>query len=104
MEYNELITRARQASVEAPDTDAILGGMRRTLRRRQRQRQTVVSMLLVLAVGSSLLFVHQPEEQLTAMTLAEQVSARLDTPPTNLPAPLVGYRNSIYNRNIYTLR
>ena len=104
MEYNELITQARQTSIEAPDTDTILDGMRHTLHRRQRQRQTLFSAVLILAVGTLLLFEHQPGKQLTAMTLAEQVSAHLDNPPTKQPAPLVGYRNSIYNHNIYTLR
>ena len=38
MEYNELITRAQRAAVDSPDTDAILTGMHRTLRRRRQQR------------------------------------------------------------------
>lgn len=104
MEYNELIAQARQAATDAPDTDAILGAMRCTLRRRQQRCQALLSAVLVLAVGASLLSVYQPAGRLASTTLAERVSARLDTPPTNLPAPLVGYRNSIYNHNIYTLR
>lgn len=103
MEYNELITRAQQASVDAPDTDAILAGMRRTMRRRQRQRQTVLSTLIVLAVTSSAYLMQPRYDKADSLTLAEVVSRRIDTPPTNMPAPLVGYRNSIHNRQIYTL-
>lgn len=101
MEYTELITRAQQAPVEVPDTDSILGGMHRTLQRRRRQRQAALSMLLVLAVGASAFFM-QPRYE-TSVTLAEQVSARIDTPPTRIPVPLAGYRHSMYNRQIYTL-
>lgn len=101
MEYNELITKAQQVSVDAPDTDAILTGMRRTLRRRQQQRQALFSTLLVLAVGVAV-FSFQPRYE-SHVTLAELVSSRIDTPPTRTPAPLVGYRHSMYNRQIYTL-
>ena len=102
MEYNELITRAQRAAVDSPDTDAILTGMHRTLRRRRQQRQTVLSMVLVLAVGTSVFFL-QPSPTQQPRTLAECVSLQLDTPPTRTPAPLVGYRHSVYNRQIYTL-
>ena len=101
MEYNELITRAQQAEVDAPDTDTILSGMYRTLNRRRRQRQVVLSMVLVLVVGASSLFL-QPRYE-SHITLAERVSAHIDTPATKTPAPLVGYRHSVYNRQIYTL-
>lgn len=101
MEYNELITKAQQVSVDAPDTDAILTGMHRTLRRRQQQRQALFSTLLVLAVGVAV-FSFQPRYE-SHVTLAELVSSRIDTPPTRTPAPLVGYRHSMYNRQIYTL-
>lgn len=101
MEYNELITKAQQASVDAPDTDAILSGMHRTLRRRSRQRQMVLSVVLVFAMGTSVFFL-QPHYE-THLTLAERVSAHIDTPATRTPAPLVGYRHSMYNRQIYTL-
>ena len=101
MEYNELIARAQQATFEAPDTDTILSGMHRTLNRRRRQRQAVLSTILVLVVGASGLFL-QPRYE-SHITLAEQVSAHIDTPPTKTPAPLVGYRHSMYNRQIYTL-
>lgn len=101
MEYNELITKAQQAAVDAPDTNAILRGMHRTLHRRRRQQQAVLSTLLVLVVSGSLFFL-QPRQE-SRITLAESVSAHIDTPPTRTPAPLVGYRHSIYNRQIYTL-
>lgn len=101
MEYNSIIARAQQTPVEAPDADAILSGMRRTLRRRSRQRQMVLSVVLVLAMGTSV-FILQPRYE-THLTLAECVSAHIDTPATRMPAPLVGYRHSMYNRQIYTL-
>ena len=101
MEYNELITRAQQAAVDVPDTDTILSGMHRTLNCRRRQRQAVLSAVLVLVVGASGLFL-QPRYE-SHITIAEQVSAHIDTPPTQTPAPLVGYRHSMYNRQIYTL-
>ena len=101
MEYNELITKAQQASVDAPDTNAILSGMRHTLQRRQRHQQVVLSAALVLVVCVSVFFM-QPRYE-SHVTLAEYVSAKIDTPPTRTPAPLVGYRHSMYNRQIYTL-
>ena len=101
MEYNELITKAQQASVDAPGADAILSGMHRTLRRRRQQRQMVLSVVLVFAIGTSVFFL-QPRYE-THLTLAERVSAHIDTPTTRTPAPLVGYRHSMYNRQIYTL-
>lgn len=101
MEYNELITRARQAAADTPDADTILCGMHRTLRRRRRQRQALLSAALILAAGSSA-FLIQPRYE-TPVTLAEQVSLRIDTPPTKTPAPIAGYRHSMYNRQIYTL-
>lgn len=101
MEYNELITKVQQAEVDAPDTDTILTGMRRTLSHRRRQRQVVLSTVLVLVVGASSIFLQPRYEN--HITLAEQVSAHIDTPPTKTPAPLVGYRHSMYNRQIYTL-
>ena len=101
MEYNELITRVQQASVDVPATDAILTGMHRTLRHRRQQRQALLSLVMLLAVGTSVFFM-QPRNE-TRLTLAECVSAHIDTPPTKTPAPLVGYRHSMYNRQIYTL-
>jgi hypothetical protein len=101
MEYNELITKAQQASVDVPDTDAILAGMHRTLRRRRQHWQAVLSMVIVFAIGTAAYFL-QPRYE-TRLTLAECVSAHIDTPPTRTPAPLVGYRHSMYNRQIYTL-
>ena len=101
MEYNELIARAQRAPVDAPATDDLLAGMRRTLHRRRRQRQALLSAALLLVVCLPALFL-QPHEEYSA-TLVEQVSRRLDTPPTHTPAPILGYRNSMYNRQIYTL-
>lgn len=102
MEYNNLITRVQKASVDAPDTDAILGGMRRTLHRRHRQRQVAISLAIVLAVGTAVATMQPRHDR--AVTLAELVSLRIDTPPSPEPAPIAGYRNSLYNHQIiYTL-
>lgn len=103
MEYNELITRVQQAPVEAPDTDALLQGMHHTLQRRQRQRQWAVSMFFVLVMGATIALLPSATPTAHPITLAEQVSRRLDVPRNNAPAPLVGYRHSIRNRQIYTL-
>ena len=100
MEYNELITKAQQTLADIPDADTIITGMHRTMRRR-RQLQTLVSLAIVLAVGTSAFFM-QPRYE-APVTLAEQVSLSVDTPQTNLPAPILGYQHSIYNRQIYTL-
>lgn len=101
MDYNELITRAQHAAADAPGTDEILTGMHRTMRYRRRQRQAVLSVALVLVAGMSLLLLKPDYE--SHITLVESVSAHIDTPVTRTPAPLVGYRNSMYNRQIYTL-
>ena len=103
MEYNELITRARRLYVSAPDTDVILRGMRHRMKRRQQRRQWVVSMALVVLMGASTAFLLQPTATQPRLTLAESVSRQLDKPRSNMPAPLVGYRNSIRNHQIYTL-
>lgn len=101
MEYNELIEKVQQTSVDVPDTDAILGGIRHTVRRRRQQRQLVFSLTIILAVGASAYFM-QPRQEKT-ITLAELVSRDINTPPSHEPAPIVGYRNSIHNHQIYTL-
>lgn len=103
MEYNEFITRVRQAQPDSPDTDTILAGMRRTLHRRQQRHRAILSAVFVLAVGSSVLFMQPRYGSSDSPTLAETVSLRIDAPPTNTPAPVAGYRHSIYNRQIYTL-
>lgn len=87
--------------VDAPDTDAILTGVHLTLNRRRRQRQALLSTAVVLVTGVSLFFMQPRYEN--HITLAECVSAHIDTPATRTPAPLVGYRNSMYNHQIYTL-
>ena len=38
-----------------------------------------------------------------SLTLAERVSRTIGTPRNDGPAPLAGYRHSIYNRRIYAL-
>jgi hypothetical protein len=103
MEYNELITRAQRASVEPPATDAILGGMRRTLHRRRQRRQAWVTTVVVLLAGAAMALPLLPSQHEPLPTLAERVSSQLDARPNNLPAPLAGYRHSMYKRQIYTL-
>lgn len=49
-----------------------------------------------------MLFLPQPTPA-RPLTLAERVSRTIDTPRNDVPAPLAGYRHSIYNRQIYTL-
>ena len=101
MEYNELITKARQAPIDVPDTDVILGGMRRTLRRRQ-QRQTVFGVVMLLGVSAMTLpLLSVPAEP--EPTLAERVSRLFNTPPADIPAPVLGYQHSIHQRQIFTM-
>lgn len=95
MEYNELIEQARQTHVDVPDTDAILGGMRRTVQRRRRQQLfTVAAVCLLFAVTPLIL---PSGNGISTPTLAETVSATLPSSTDDLPAPLAGYKNSIRN-------
>ena len=103
MEYNELIERVQQTPSDVPDTDAILGGMRRTVqRRRQQQWAAMGAICLVLAVAP-LFLTLQPSSSNPSPTLAESVSATLPSAPGDLPAPLAGYRHSIRNHQTTTL-
>lgn len=95
MEYNKLIERMQQTPVEVPDTDAILGGMRRTLHRRRQQR-TLLASAVCLLLATLPLTMSMGDSQSTP-TLAEAVSATLPSSPNDLPAPLAGYKNSIRN-------
>lgn len=101
MEYNELITKAQQASVDTPDADTILSGMHRTLRRRQQRHSLLLSLTLVALVGLSVALMQPAEER--PLTLAERVSAQLAKPTSKTPPSLVGYRHSVRNHQIYTL-
>lgn len=103
MEYNDLITRVQQASVETPGTDVLLQGVHRTLQHRQKRRQWVVSMVFVLLMGGTVVLSLPTPSKPRQLTLAERVSRTVDAPRSKMPAPLVGYRNSIHNRQIYTL-
>lgn len=103
MEYNELIAKAQQAFDEPPATDVLLDGMRRTLHRRRQRRQALLSAVVVLLAVAALLPSLSASQAVPPLTLAEQVSLCLDTPSNHTPAPLAGYRHSIYNRQIYTL-
>lgn len=97
MEYNELIEKAQHAPVDTPDTDVILGGMHHTLNRR-RQHNTLLATAACLIVASAPLF-FSLTSQSPAPTLAEVVSATIQSSPNDLPAPIAGYRNSIRNHN-----
>jgi len=95
MEYKELIEKTQHVPVDVPDTDAIIDGMRRTLHRRRQQYQLIFSLVIVLAVGTSAYFMHPRSEK--TITLAEAISATIQSSPNDLPAPLTGYKNSIRN-------
>ena len=103
MEYNELITRVKQLQIEAPDTDRLLTTMRCKVQRRQRQRIGVACLSIVMVVGilMAVVPIHQTKPQ--PITLAEQVSRRLDVRTSHVPAPITGYRHSIKNHHISTL-
>ena len=103
MEYNDLITRVQQAPVDVPDADAILGSMRRTVRRRELRRRTLLSSVFVLAVGVAMIFPLSTSHGTSELTLAERVSRSLDVRPNDIPAPLLGYQHSMHNRQILTL-
>ena len=103
MEYNELIEKVQQTPVDTPDTDAILGGMRHTLQRR-RQRNTILAAAACLLLAMvPMTFRFQLSTFNSSPTLAETVSATLQSSPDDLPAPLAGYRNSIRNHQTTTL-
>lgn len=101
MEYNELIERVQQTPIDVPDTDAILGGMRRTLHRRRQQR-TLLTSAVCLLLATLPLAVSMGDSPATP-TLAEAVSATLPSSPNDLPAPLAGYKNSIRNHQTTTV-
>lgn len=101
MEYNELIEKVRHTSVDTPDTDKILNGMRLTVqRRRQQQLLTAATVCLLFAVTPLILPLGNDN---STPTLAETVSATLPSSPNDLPAPLAGYKNSLRNHQIETL-
>lgn len=101
MEYNELIERVQHTSVDIPDTNAILGGMRRTIHRR-RQKKTILASTACLIIAIIPLALSINRESPTP-TLAEVVSATIQSSSDELPAPLTGYRNSIRNHQTTTL-
>ena len=103
MEYSELITRVQQASLETPDADALLEGMRNTMHRRRQNRRWLVMALYLIVVGGTIAALLPTTPAGQPMALVEKVSRQLDVPHDKMPAPLAGYRNSIHNRQIYTL-
>lgn len=101
MEYNELIVKIQHQPVDTPDTDAILAGMRRKMRRsRQRQAIVAAAACLLLAIVPLALPIADTTPK---PTLAETVSATLPSSANDLPAPLAGYRNSLRNHQIHTV-
>lgn len=102
MEYNDLITRVQQAPVEVPDTDTILGSMRRTVRRKELRRRTLLSSVFILVAGGAMMLPLFTPPHTGELTLAERVSRSLDVRPNDIPAPLLGYQHSMYNRQILT--
>lgn len=103
MEYNDLITRIQQSSVDVPDTDAILDSMRRTVRRRALRRRTILSSVFILVAGVAMALPLATPREANGLTLAERVSCSLDVRPNDIPAPLLGYQHSLHNRQILTL-
>ena len=98
-----MIELARESAPDAPDTGELLSNVRQRLyNRRQRQRLTLAAVLALLLGGAATLPLLVQGEEPT-LTLAERVSARVDTPKSKLPAPIAGYQHSISNRNIMTL-
>lgn len=104
MEYNKMIELVRQSGTDAPDTAAVLSKVQQRLTlRRQRQRLTLTAVLALLLGGTVTLPLLTTQGEVPTLTLAERVSARVDTPKSKLPAPIAGYQHSITNRNIMTL-
>ena len=103
MEYKELITRAQQTSIDVPDTDALLDGMRRTLRHRRQRNATLVAVACLLLTITPLTLHFTLSSYHPTPTLAESISATLPSCPDDLPAPLAGYRNSIRNHQTSTV-
>lgn len=104
MEYNKMIELARQSSPDAPGTGEVLNSVRQRLYlRRQRQRLTLAAVLTLLLGGTATMPLLATQDEEPTLTLAEKVSARVDTPKSKLPPPIVGYQHSISNRNIMTL-
>lgn len=101
MEYNKLIEKIQRTPVDIPDTDTILGGMRRTLHRRRQQRTLLTTMACLLLVTVSIRL--SVDSASSSPTLAEVVSATLQSSPNDLPAPLAGYKNSIRNHQAITI-
>ena len=101
MEYNKIIELARQSAPDAPGTDEVLNPIHHRLRVR-RQRQSVLATLacLLLAASPLALLYHG---NTPSTTLAEAVSATIQTAPDDLPAPLAGYQNSIRNHKTMML-
>ena len=95
MEYNELIEKIQHTSIDVPNTDTILGGMRHTLHRRRQRKVVLATVFCLTLVCVPLAFSVNGEA--SSPTLAEIVSASLPSSPNDLPAPLVGYQNSIRN-------
>lgn len=103
MEYNELITRAKQTSVEVPDTDSLLKGMHETMCRRERRRRWMACASFVIVVSCMFALATSANPTPQPITLAEQVSEQLAIPPRQIPAPIAGYHHSVRNHQIYTL-
>lgn len=100
MEYDEMIARMRPAEAEAPETSALMGGVRRAVRhRRQRNALLAGAATAVLAVAPLATQAALPSTG-DAPMLAEQVSLQQPPAADNLPAPWAGYLHSTRNQQI----
>ena len=104
MEYNKMIELVRQSTPEAPETTELLAGVHRTLQVRRRQQAMLASIACIALLTVPLLTLNfQSSSPNPSPTLAEAVSATVESAPNNMPAPLAGYRNSIRNHQTLTI-
>lgn len=101
MEYNELITQMQHTPIDVPDTDTILGDMRRTMHHRRQQKTILATVTCLLLASVPLTFLSS--KGVPSPTQAEIVSASLPSASDNLPAPLAGFKNSIRNHQTTTI-
>ena len=95
-----MIERLRHMPADVPNTDTILDGMRHTLRRRRMRQAGIATAACILLLAAPLLTPSPSTSQ--GITLAERVSLRSYNPPDKEPTPITGYRQTKYNRQIYT--
>ena len=99
-----MIELVRQSTPEAPETVELLAGVHRTMQVRRRQQAMLASIACIALLTVPLITLNlQPTTPNSYPTLAEAVSATVESAPNNMPAPLAGYRNSIRNHKTLTI-